>query len=113
MNSSFLQRIAHLFRIYRATPKGSSKTNGFVLTGQFFRDVFTGRYRQYNKFNLALSLIALIYVVSPIDLITDLLPAGLVDDAAIVIWALSRLNKEIEKYRTYRFKKENKENDTK
>ena len=42
---------------------------------------------------------AVLYVVSPLDIIPDfLIVAGLIDDAAIIAWAFNEMNKELTKY---------------
>ena len=46
---------------------------------------------------------ALIYVLSPIDLIPDILPAiGISDDAAVVAFALKFVHDDVEEYRIWR-----------
>lgn len=46
---------------------------------------------------------ALIYVLSPIDIIPDILPAiGISDDAAVVAFALKFVHDDVEEYRIWR-----------
>ena len=45
---------------------------------------------------------ALIYGVSPLDFVADFIPFGLVDDIAIISWALNRLSDELLRYRQWR-----------
>lgn len=71
-----------------------------TLLRDYVTDVIKGRYKEYDKSALTLSLAALIYVVSPLDLVPDFVPLGLFDDVSIVLWALSQLGIEIEKYKT-------------
>lgn len=65
----------------------------------YVRDVTTGKYKDYNVSNLALAIAALVYLVSPLDFIPDLLPGGLLDDAAVIAWAIKQLHEELAKYR--------------
>lgn len=47
----------------------------------------SGRYRGMTPRRLGLMVLALVYVVSPIDLLPDMLPLlGLADDAMVVAW---------------------------
>lgn len=70
-----------------------------VLT-DFVADVTKGRYKGYNKSKLLLCVAALLYVVSPLDLVPDfVIGLGFLDDVAIVLWAFKTLGDEIEKYR--------------
>lgn len=48
----------------------------------------------------AVAIGALLYVISPIDAIPDLIPLlGLTDDAAIVLFAISQLKSDLNKYK--------------
>ena len=50
--------------------------------------------------SILLAVAALVYVVSPLDVVPDfLIGLGLLDDAAIVAWAFARLSSEVERYR--------------
>ena len=70
-----------------------------TLMGDYIRDVAAGRYKGYSKGNLTLIVAAVLYVVSPLDIIPDfLIVAGLIDDAAIIAWAFNEMNKELTKY---------------
>ena len=72
------------------------------LMSSYIFDIMHGRYKDYNRVSLTLALAAIIYVVSPLDIVPDLLPLGFVDDVAIVSWAISRLSAEIDKYSLWR-----------
>lgn len=65
----------------------------------YVRDVTTGKYKDYNVSNLALAIAALVYLVSPLDFIPDVLPGGLLDDAAVIAWAIKQLHEELARYR--------------
>ena len=60
------------------------------LLADMASDITKGRYTDYSKGNFLLAVAALIYVVSPLDLVPDfLIVLGLLDDVAIVGWAMS------------------------
>ncbi|QFU02516.1 hypothetical protein FIU83_12810 [Halomonas sp. THAF5a] len=67
------------------------------------RDVLTGRYRPVPWGAFLWMLAALAYLVSPLDLIPDvLLLLGLVDDVVIVGWLLTRVDRYLAGYRAWR-----------
>ncbi|ELR73122.1 hypothetical protein C900_05757 [Fulvivirga imtechensis AK7] len=58
-----------------------------------------GEYRGVQIQNILLLVAALLYFVTPIDLIPDFIPiTGFVDDFAVVVWVYSRLQEEIDKF---------------
>lgn len=75
----------------------------------YVKDIANGRYREYHSGNLALILAALIYGVSPLDFVADFIPFGLVDDIAIISWALNRLTDEFNRYRIWVSQQEHQE----
>lgn len=74
------------------------------MLGSYINDITHGRYKDYNGASLTLSVAAILYVVSPLDIVPDILPVGFLDDVAIVTWAVSCLNKELENYGLWRQK---------
>ena len=74
----------------------------FLFICQYIRDVFTGKYKEYNFLNLTVIIGALVYVVSPADIMPDFMPAiGLIDDAAILLWATHEFAEELDRYRFF------------
>ncbi len=63
------------------------------------RAYINGEYRQVETKSLATIVGVLIYFVSPLDFIPDVLPIlGLTDDIALVIWLFNTLGKELERF---------------
>ena len=54
-----------------------------------------GRYRQVSGKNLALAGLAIMYLVSPLDLLPDFLPGGFFDDAAVIGFILKKIRSEL------------------
>lgn len=74
----------------------------FLFICQYIRAIFTGQYKEYNFFNLTVIIGALVYVVSPADIMPDFMPAiGLIDDAAILLWATHEFADELDRYRFF------------
>ena len=65
----------------------------------YLSDVATGRYKDYNVNSLLFLVAATIYLITPIDFIPDFLPTGLLDDSAIILWALNVTSDELERYK--------------
>lgn len=57
-----------------------------------------GEYRGIAIGNIALSVAALLYLISPIDLIPDFLIGGLLDDFALLTWLYKTFGDEIERF---------------
>ena len=70
-----------------------------LLFCHYVRDIATGRYKGYRVWHLTVVVAALIYVVSPIDIIPDFLLGGFIDDVGIIAWAFSQVGKELEAYK--------------
>ena len=71
-----------------------------MLLYHFVGDVCGGKYKDYDVSSVILILAALIYLVSPADIIPDFIPlAGLIDDASIVAWVFNEVKEELDKYK--------------
>lgn len=74
----FIRKIPDIYRMFKAMLKGKYKPNysGFILPG-----------------------IALIYLISPIDIVPDVIPViGWLDDVGIVAFIIPFLLREVEKF---------------
>ena len=65
------------------------------------RSYVKGDYRAVSKKNIALSIGALLYFISPIDLIPDFIAVGLIDDIALMMWVYNNFRGEIELFREW------------
>lgn len=71
--------------------------------GPLLRDVASGRYRPVPWKALGLAAGAFLYLISPLDLIPDLLVGlGILDDLVIVTWLLGKLDDALTDYRLWR-----------
>lgn len=71
--------------------------------GSMVTDYANGRYKEIPKETIVAVVAAIVYVVSPIDLIPDAIPVvGYADDAALVSFVLSHVHKDIESYRNWK-----------
>jgi uncharacterized membrane protein YkvA (DUF1232 family) len=60
-----------------------------------------GNYRDIPVDAMAVVVGGLLYVVSPIDLIPDTLPGGLLDDAAVIAWVVKTVREELDDFRAW------------
>ena len=91
--SRLKQRGGALARIGRA----------FRVFGPMTLDVLRGRYRPIPWAAFGWMALALVYLVSPLDLIPDfLMILGLVDDLFIVGWLLTRGDRAMSDYRRWK-----------
>lgn len=54
-----------------------------------------GRYREVSGKNLALAGLAIMYLVSPLDVMPDFLPGGFFDDAAVIGFVVKKIRNEL------------------
>ncbi len=73
-----------------------------LLLWSYLNDIIKGDYKDYSTGSLSLAIAAILYVVSPLDVIPDLLPFGFLDDISIITWAMAQLNSELEKYKGHK-----------
>lgn len=65
---------------------------------------WSGEYRQIPWFTIAAIVAALLYVLSPLDLIPDFIPIiGLMDDAMVLTACLNLVKKDLAQFETWRF----------
>lgn len=84
------------------TVKVSSAREKFYVLGRLVKAYALGHYRNIPWKTLLLIVAALLYFISPIDLLPDLIPiTGLTDDFAILLWVYNSLGIEIDKFLTW------------
>lgn len=67
--------------------------------GRLVRAYANGSYRDISVGNIVLVVAAILYFVTPLDLVPDALPgAGFVDDATILAFVLARLDGELAQF---------------
>lgn len=91
--------------------ESSSRSKPFIkklpALKRMILSIINGNYKT-KKRNFILAFITIIYVLSPIDFIPDfILGLGLLDDVALILFALSRISKEIDKFVLWEKEKNN------
>lgn len=94
-----MKQLLSQIKIY-LTKDGLLKVKDYLnLMYHYVNDIFRGRYTNYHKGKLLLIVGVLIYVVSPMDFLPDMLPAGLIDDSSLILWAIKEASEELENYK--------------
>ena len=66
----------------------------------YLRDVSSGKYQDYSAKSLLILVAGMIYLLTPLDVIPDILPImGFADDAAVIAWLFKEMNNELDKYK--------------
>lgn len=67
------------------------------------KDYFTGGYREIPWFTVAAATFGLLYILTPLDLVTDLIPlVGLLDDALVLGICVRMVEEDLEKYKAWK-----------
>ncbi len=74
---------------------------------EIIRAYFNGTYRDLDQRTILFLVAGILYFINPFDIIPDFLPLiGFTDDAAVLIFILSKIKGEIEKYKSWKLKQE-------
>ena len=75
----------------------------FPLFFYMLKDTFSGKYKQLPIGTISAIICSLLYVFSPIDIISDFIPIiGLIDDAFMISTCISYVCEDIENYKRWR-----------
>ena len=92
---------------YYVSKNGLSEVKDtLLLIRDYLHDVSTGIYKDYEVKKLVIIVAAIIYVVTPIDLLPDFVPPGLIDDLSILAWAVKEAASELSRYKELTGRKE-------
>jgi uncharacterized membrane protein YkvA (DUF1232 family) len=80
---------------------------------EMIRDVVTGKYTAAPWATISAAVFALLYLLSPLDIIPDIIPVlGLTDDAAVIALCLRLTRNDLNKYRVWKLEQQS-DKDTK
>ncbi len=78
----------------------------FRLLVALIKDYWKGEYRDVSLGSIAVFVLAIIYVLSPIDILSDFIPVlGQIDDAFILLFCIYLLEKDLKKYQNWKNKR--------
>ena len=72
-----------------------------ALLWQYLTAVVNHSYTHYNKRALLLAVAGLVYLVTPLDCLPDILVCGLIDDLTVVLYVVNSIKRELEFYNLF------------
>ena len=66
------------------------------------KDWASGEYKDVPTGSIILIIIGLLYFVSPIDLVPDFIPGGIIDDAIVLGIVIKQVVSDLDKYRLWK-----------
>lgn len=77
----------------------------FLLLFRFVKAWITGEYREVPKKSVFWAVLAILYFLSPLDLIPDLFPGGYLDDIAVISYILKKIRVDLDLFTAWEKKK--------
>lgn len=68
----------------------------FLLLFRFVKAWVKGEYRNVPKRTVFWAVLAILYFLSPVDVLPDFLPGGYIDDIAVIAFILERIKGDLE-----------------
>jgi uncharacterized membrane protein YkvA (DUF1232 family) len=94
---------ALLFAVARKSSRLKLVKSDLRLLQELALAAVRGQYRQVNPKALLAVVAALLYFLSPVDLIPDWLPGvGLLDDLAVLAWVVRHWQSELDAFKVWR-----------
>lgn len=70
----------------------------FLLLFRLVRSWVKGEYRQVPRKTIFWAILAILYFLSPLDLIPDIFPGGYLDDIAFISYVIQKIKEDLEKF---------------
>lgn len=90
--------------VYKNLDKLPKDTGDLKLLIYLFKDWYNGTYREIPWYSISAIILGFLYLISPIDLIPDMVPVlGQLDDIVIIRWILTHIAKQdLIKYKQFK-----------
>ncbi|MGA0559064.1 YkvA family protein [Larkinella sp. VNQ87] len=97
-----LQRVANKSRSLGVGGSYSAAKDQINIVVRMVRAYAKGEYRAISGKTLLRMVAVLVYFVSPLDFIPDVLPVlGMADDIALILWLVSSISEDIDRFREW------------
>ncbi|RRB14128.1 YkvA family protein [Larkinella knui] len=97
-----LQRVAEKTRVLGVGASYSAAKDQINILVRMVRAYAKGEYRAISGKTLIRMVAVLVYFVSPLDFIPDILPVlGLTDDIALLLWLVSSISDDIDQFKQW------------
>lgn len=97
-----LKQFGDKLRALEDNKKVKSVADKLKLFGRLIRAYVDGTYRDISGKAILSVVAAVIYFVSPFDLIPDFTPIlGLTDDVSVLVWVYNSITTELEKFKAW------------
>lgn len=98
-----LDKADELKKKFQEEEKLSKYWGDFKLLFSMIKDYYNRKYTTVPWYVISAIGGALLYVLSPIDLIPDFIPfVGYIDDAAVIAFCINRISAEVDKYKRWK-----------
>lgn len=85
-----------------AQGRGGKLLDDLLLLVRLVRASVNGAYTGFSVQKLVTIVAAILYLISPLDVIPDFIPvAGYADDAAVIAWVLNSLAEELKGFKSW------------
>jgi uncharacterized membrane protein YkvA (DUF1232 family) len=96
----FPEEVRHYHRYHSADPRRIWEYFGLLLS--MLWDSFNGKYPLPMKTSIVM-VFAFLYLISPVDIVLDILPLiGFADDIAVLFFAASFIKDDVDNYRLWK-----------
>jgi uncharacterized membrane protein YkvA (DUF1232 family) len=89
---------------YKKSENLKDQKDNFLLLLEMIKDIVTSKYKNISGKTKLLLIGTVLYVISPIDAIPDIIPfAGWIDDMGVISYTIGTLKEEIKKYKDWKY----------
>lgn len=73
----------------------------FILLFRLVKAWGTGEYKHVSRTSILWAVLAILYFLSPLDLIPDIFPGGYIDDIYVISFVARRIQEDLVKFRAW------------
>ncbi len=98
------ERLRHLVAaaVSIAQGRGGRLLNDLQLLVRLLKASVSGAYTGFSVHKLVTIVAAILYLISPLDVIPDFIPVvGYADDAAVIAWVLNSIAEELKDFKSW------------